>query len=100
MQKSASPKSKNRRVFTLAGISLLSIAAVAAISVSGVSPANAANLAQQADTQIAVFLIPVALLMAVMLYEAARFVMAGPLPARVTAPKRPARRTNWADSDR
>ncbi|MBJ6986764.1 hypothetical protein [Devosia sp. MC521] len=97
MQKSASPKSKNRRVFTLAGISLLSLAAIAAVTVSGVSPAN---LAQQADTQIAVFLIPVALLMAVMLYEAARFVMAGPLPARVTAPKRPARRTNWADSDR
>lgn len=100
MQKSTSPKRKNTRVLTLAGLSLLSLAAFAAVTASGVTPAQAANLAQQVDTQIAVFLVPVAILMAVMLFEAVRFVLAGPLPARVTTPKRPARRTNWADSER
>ncbi|MCP8887455.1 hypothetical protein [Devosia ureilytica] len=60
----------------------------------GVSPAQAANFANQPDTQIAVFMVPLTLLVLVLLFEVARFAWRGALPAKT--PARSPRPTDWA----
>ncbi|KKB10140.1 hypothetical protein VE26_10250 [Devosia chinhatensis] len=61
---------------------------------AGVTPARAANLASQPDTQVAIFMVPLTLLLLVLLFEAARFVRRGTLPAQIS--ERPARSLRWA----
>lgn len=91
MHKSTSPGRKSLRIMALAG----TVAAVAAggALIAGVSPAQAANFASQPDTQVAVFMVPLTLLVLVLLFEVARFVWRGTLPAR---PVRAPRPTNWS----
>ena len=48
---------------------------------AGVTPAAAANLAHQPDAQIAVFMVPLTILVLVMLFEVARMVLRGNVPA-------------------
>ncbi|UYO00974.1 MAG: hypothetical protein KIT02_07160 [Devosia sp.] len=64
----------------------------------GVTPAQAANFVAQPDTQIAVFMVPLTLLLVVLLFEAVRFVRRGTIPAQV--PSRRPRPMHWAKDDR
>jgi hypothetical protein len=70
--------------------------ATAAVLLAGVSPTQAANFASQPDTQVAVFMVPLTLLLLVLLFEVARFVLRGPPPAE--PPARAPRPTDWAQS--
>jgi len=67
----------------------------AAVLLAGVSPTQAANIASQPDTQVAIFMVPLTLLLLVLLFEAARFVWRGLPPAQ---PPRAPRPTDWAQS--
>lgn len=81
MHISTSPKRKSFTVLAVLGtISLLLAAAVALFA--GVTPAQAANIASQADTQVAVFMVPLTLLVLVMLFEVARFARRGKIPVQ------------------
>lgn len=66
----------------------------ATVLLAGVSPAQAANLASQPDMQVAVFMVPLTLLVLVLLFEVARFVWRGPLPASRPVPA--PRPRDWA----
>lgn len=57
----------------------------------GVTTAAAAQLAQDPDTQIAVFMVPLTLLVLAMLFEVARIAFRGALPAESPV-RRPPRR--------
>lgn len=61
---------------------------------AGVTPATAASLASQPDAQIAVFMIPLTILVIAVLFEAARIAMRGTLPAE--APLRRPTRSHWS----
>ena len=90
MHKSTSPKRKSFRLVALASTALLAAGSVAAL-MAGVTPASAATLATQVDTQIAVFMVPLTLLVLAILFEVARIALRGNLP--VEAPlRRPVRR--------
>lgn len=95
MHKSTSPRRKSFRLMALLG-ALGSVLIATGTLFAGVSPAQAANFASQPDTQIAVFMVPLTLLLLVLLFEVARFVWRGTLPAQT--PARPARPTNWAQT--
>lgn len=91
MHKSAS--SRRKKIGFFAAFGLLTAAAIPAALISGVTPAQAANLAHQPDTQVAVFMVPLTLLVLVLLFEAARFVRRGKLPAQLA--DLPARPLQW-----
>lgn len=95
MHKSTSPKRKSFRLVAVFGAigAALSTTALAI----GVTPAQAADFAAQPDTQIAIFMVPLTLLVLVLLFEVARFIWRVPLPAQ--NPVRPARRPDWATPD-
>ncbi|KKB86604.1 hypothetical protein VW29_01470 [Devosia limi DSM 17137] len=76
----------------MATTATLVIGASAAL-LTGVTPATAANLANQPDAQIAVFMVPLTILVLAMLYEVARFALRGNLP--VEAPLRRNSRRYW-----
>lgn len=97
MHKSASSR---RKGFGLAAAFAASVAGLGALAalLAGVTPAMAADLASQPDTQVAIFMVPLTLLVLVLLFEAARYVWRGKLPA--TAPRGRPRRTNWAPGPR
>lgn len=76
---------------------MLVLGAATALMV-GVTPATAANIAAQPDTQIAVFMVPLTILLFVMMFEAARVVFRGQVPAETPAP-RPSR-TDWTSQQR
>lgn len=92
MHKSTSPRRKSFRLMAVLGA--FGSAFIAGALIAGVSPAQAANFASQPDTQIAVFMVPLTLLVLVLLFEVARFAWRGTLPAQ--APARAPRPTNWA----
>jgi len=81
MHKSSSPRFRFRLYTALSG--LVASAGAAAALFAGVTPATAANLASQPDTQIAVFMVPLTMLMVAILIEVSRFALRGPLPAEV-----------------
>lgn len=85
--------SKKRKSFTLVAIASSSIAIAGAIGALalGVTPTLAAELAQDPDTQIAVFMVPLTLLVLAMLFEVARIAFRGALPAESPV-RRPPRR--------
>lgn len=81
MQASPSPRRKRVRIALAIGSSVTGLAIASAAMLGGVTPAMAATLASQPDTQIAVFMVPLTLLLLVLLFEAARFVWRGRIPA-------------------
>lgn len=60
---------------------------------AGVTPSLAADLAAQPDTQVAIFMVPLTILILTMLFEVGRFVWRNRIPA--STPTRQ-RRTNWS----
>lgn len=90
MHKSTSPKRKSFNLYAVAS-ALLVIGGSAAGLMAGVTPAEAANLVKQPDAQIAVFMVPLTLLVLAMMFEVTRMVMRGKVPAEapVARPKRP-----------
>jgi hypothetical protein len=77
----------------IASAALLSVGVTAAL-MAGVSPATAASLATQPDTQIAVFMIPLTILVVAVMYEVARVALRGNLPDE--APLRRRSRRFWS----
>jgi len=92
MHKSTSPKRKSFRLYAIVTTATLGLGATAAL-LAGVTPATAANLATQPDAQIAVFMVPLTILVLAMLFEVARFALCGNLP--VEAPLRRSSRRYW-----
>ncbi len=93
MHKSTSSRRKSFRLM-LAVLGMITVAAGSAMTlVAGVTPARAANFASQADTQVAVFMVPLTLLVLVLLFEVARFALRGAIPAQ-SQPRRQ-RRPDW-----
>jgi hypothetical protein len=95
MHKTTSPRRKKFRLLAFASATLLTIGAVAALA-AGVTPATAATLAAQPDTQIAVFMVPLTILVVAILYEVARIALRGTLPEQATPLRRRAHR-RWSD---
>lgn len=75
--------SNRRKSFTLVAIASSTIAIAGAIGALalGVTPTMATELAQDPDTQIAVFMVPLTILVLAMLFEVARIAFRGALPA-------------------
>ncbi len=67
--------------------SIVAIAGAVAGVMAGVTPATAATLAQQPDAQIAVFMVPLTLLVLAMMFEVTRMVLRGNVPAELPAPR-------------
>lgn len=93
MHKSTSPKRKSFRLYAIVSTAIVALGSIAAL-MAGVSPATAANLATQPDTQIAVFMVPLTILLVAILFEAARIALRGALPAE--APVRRPIRHHWS----
>ena len=93
MQISTSPKPKSFRRRVAAASVVSGLGAIGAAVALSVSPARAADFASQPDTQIAVFMIPVTLLIGLMLFEVCRFAWRNRIPAS-TEPTRK-RRMVW-----
>ena len=93
MQKSTSPRRKRFRLYAVASAALLGLGSASAL-IAGVTPATAANLASQPDTQIAVFMVPLTILVVAILFEVARIALRGALPAE--APVRRPVRHHWS----
>ena len=93
MHESTSTKRKSFRLYALATSAVLVTGVVGAL-VAGVTPANAASLANQPDTQIAVFMVPLTILVLAIMFEVARFALRGTLP--VEAPARRPTRAYWS----
>ncbi len=85
--------SRRTKIGLFAFFGLLAVATIPVALLAGVTPARAANIAQQADTQVAVFMVPLTLLVLGLLFEAARFVRRGKLPAQLA--DLPARPLQW-----
>ncbi|KRA50193.1 hypothetical protein [Devosia sp. Root635] len=92
MHKSTSRR-KSFRLYAIATTALLGLGAMAAL-IAGVTPATAANLASQPDTQIAVFMVPLTILVVAILLEATRIALRGALPAE--APLRRTTHRHWS----
>ena len=60
---------------------ILAGSGIAAGLMAGVTPAAAANLAHQPDAQIAVFMVPLTILVLAMMFEVTRVVLRGNVPA-------------------
>ncbi|HEV7345863.1 MAG TPA: hypothetical protein VGN60_09575 [Devosia sp.] len=94
MHKSTSTKRKSFRLYALASVTLLAGGSAAAL-MAGVTPATAATIATQPDTQVAVFMVPLTILVAVLLFEVARVAWRGALPADRPS-TRSAPRRHWS----
>ena len=79
MHTSTSSKRKSFRLYAIVSTALVGVGAAAALA-AGITPATASSLAQNADTQIAVFMIPLTLLVLALLFEVTRVAMRGALP--------------------
>ena len=95
MHKSTSTKRKSFTLYAVVTTAILGLGAASALF-AGVTPATAASLASQPDTQIAVFMVPLTLLVLAVLFEVARFAMRGALPADAPARQRISR--HWSPS--
>ena len=84
MHKSTSAKRKIIKPYAIAS-AILMVAGAAAGLMAGVTPATAANLAHQPDTQIAIFMVPLTLLVLAMMFEVTRVVLRGNVPAELPA---------------
>lgn len=90
MHKSTSPKRKSFRLYAVVSTVLVAAGSAAAL-VAGVTPATAATLATQVDTQIAVFMVPLTLLVLAIMFEVTRFAWRGNLPAEAPLRRQPRR---------
>ena len=90
MHKSTSTRRKKVRLYAIASAALLGLVSTASL-IAGVTLAAAASLASQPDTQIAVFMVPLTILVIAILVEATRIALRGAMPAQAPLP-RPARR--------
>jgi|SRR5690554_2128968 hypothetical protein len=95
MHKTTSPRRKKFRLYAVATTAFLTVGSVAALT-AGVTPATAANLAAQPDTQIAVFMVPLTILVVAVLYEVARIALRGTVPEQAMPLRRRAHR-HWSD---
>lgn len=95
MHESTSPRRKGVKLLALFGTLGAGLVSAGAL-IASVSPAQAASIASQPDTQVAVFMVPLTLLVLVLMFEVARFAWRGKLPAE--APARRSRPTDWARS--
>jgi hypothetical protein len=86
MHKSTSSTRKGFRRLAIASTALLGLGSVAAL-IAGVTPATAANLASHPDTQVAVFMVPLTILVVAILFEAARIALRGALPVEAPPPR-------------
>lgn len=93
MHKSTSTKRNSFRLYAIVSTVVVAFGSMAAL-IAGVSPATAANLATQPDTQIAVFMVPLTILVIAILFEVARIALRGALP--VEAPLRRPARSHWS----
>lgn len=93
MHKSTSPQRKSFILYAAATTALLALGSVSALVV-GVTPAMAANLATKPDTQVAVFMVPLTILVLAVLFEVTRVALRGALP--VEAPRRPPAPRPWS----
>lgn len=87
------PKSKgfSKGFIVYAAFTTLLVGVGAAVALAaGITPASAQSLAQNSKTQIAVFMVPLTLLMVAVLFEVARITLRGALPAE-PAPRQPTR---------
>ncbi|WEJ34481.1 hypothetical protein [Devosia sp. SD17-2] len=89
----AIPRRKKVRLAVALGSSVACLGAASIALLGGVTPAVAANIASQPDAQIAVFMVPLTLLLMVMLFEAARFIWRGRIP--VQTPAKRSLKTHW-----
>jgi len=94
MHKSTSLRRRRFGLFALLGTSGAALVPAAAL-IAGVSPAQAASFASQPDTQVAVFMVPLTLLVLALIFEVARYVWRGSPPAQ---PPRPPRPTHWTSA--
>ncbi|NGP18207.1 hypothetical protein [Devosia aurantiaca] len=92
MHSSTSSRRKSFKLVAVLGTTSVALGSAVALF-AGVSPAQAANIASQADTQVAVFMVPLTLLVLVLLFEVARFALRGRIPVEVQ-PRRQ-RRPEW-----
>lgn len=93
MQSSTSPKRKSFKLLAFSGGLVMALGSGAAL-LTGITPAEAATMVQQPDAQVAVFMVPLTILVAAMLFEVARMTWRGKLPAENRVPAR--RRQHWS----
>ena len=82
--KLTSAKPNSFKAYAVASV-VLATAGAAIVVFASVAPAAAASLTQSADAQIAVFVIPLALLMATVIFEVIRFALRHGLPRDTVA---------------
>lgn len=81
----------------LAGLAgAASAVGLAGAFLAGVTPALAADIAAQPDMQVAVFMVPVTILVLTMLFEVGRFVWRNRIPAFTPARRR---RPHWSEAN-
>jgi len=97
MHKSTSPRRKSFRLYAIVSTTLVGLGSVSAL-IAGVTPATAANLATQPDTQVAVFMVPLTILVLAIMFEVARIALRGNLPAEAPLPR--ATRRHWSAGQR
>lgn len=85
MRNASSPKRSKFKLYAVASASAVAVGATAAL-MAGVTPATAATIVHQPDAQVAVFMVPLTILVLAILFETARVVLRGNLP--VEAPSR------------
>jgi uncharacterized membrane protein YgdD (TMEM256/DUF423 family) len=96
MHESTSPKRNSFKLYAIVSMTLVGVGAAAALA-AGITPATASSLAQNADTQVAVFMVPLTLLVLAVLFEVTRTVVRGALPVG-SKPRRPSR-LNWTPGE-
>ena len=97
MHKSTSPKRKSFKRFAVVTTALVAGGSAAAL-MAGVTPATAAHLANQPDAPIVAFMVPLTILVLAVMFEVARFVLRGNLPAEAPVPRRTNR--HWSPTRR
>ena len=86
MHKSTPAQRKKLRLYAAITTVVVAIGSIAAVLVA-VGPAQAQSLAHSADTQVAVFMVPLTLLVLAMLFEVARIALRGALPEEEPPPR-------------
>lgn len=92
MHKSTSAQRKSFKLYAVAGSVLAGIGAVSAL-IFGASPANAADFINTINAPVAVFMVPLSILVFAILFEVARITWRGPLPEQT--PERRDARQYW-----
>ena len=97
MHKTTSPRQKSFKRFAIGSTVVVAVASGVAL-LAGVGTASAATLIAQPDAQIAIFMVPLTLLVLATMIEVARFALRGPLPD--SAPARIRKPRHWSPGRR